>query len=91
MHSNPSNALTPPNLSMRNSASTPQLALDEHQLAIRWNLSVQTLRRWRHEQLGPTFCKLGRRITYLLDDIVAFERRVARHTRSICAGERHDD
>ena len=91
MHSNPSNALTPPNLSMRNSASTPQLALDEHQLAIRWNLSVQTLRRWRHEQLGPTFCKLGRRITYLLNDIVAFERRVARNVCSVNGGDRSDD
>ena len=67
------------------------LALDENQLAIRWNLSVQTLRRWRYEQLGPTFCKLGRRITYLLDDIVAFERRVARNVCSVNAGDHNDD
>ena len=36
-----------------------RIALDENELAIRWGLSVKTLRRWRQEQLGPVFCKLG--------------------------------
>ena len=71
--------------------SPSHVALDEAQLALRWNLSIKTLRRWRRSQLGPMFCKLGQRVTYLVHDIEAFERRVARHTRSIRAGERHDD
>ena len=56
------------------------IALDENELAIRWGLSVKTLRRWRQEQLGPIYCKLGRRVTYLLHEIEAFERRVARYS-----------
>lgn len=55
-----------------------RIALDENELAIRWGLSVKTLRRWRQEQLGPVFCKLGARVTYLVSDVEAFERRVSR-------------
>ena len=57
-----------------------RIALDENELAIRWGLSVKTLRRWRQEQLGPVFCKLGARVTYLIPEIEAFERRVSRHS-----------
>ena len=57
-----------------------RIALDENELAIRWGLSVKTLRRWRQEQLGPIYCKLGRRVTYLLHEIEAFERRVSRYS-----------
>ena len=57
-----------------------RIALDENELATRWGLSVKTLRRWRQEQLGPIYCKLGRRVTYLLHEIEAFERRVSRYS-----------
>ena len=56
------------------------IALTENELATRWGLSVKTLRRWRQEQLGPIFCKLGARVTYLVSEIEAFERRVSRHS-----------
>jgi hypothetical protein len=57
------------------------IALDENELAIRWGLSVKTLRRWRQEQLGPVYCKLGRP-GHLPDlhEVEAFERRVSRHS-----------
>ena len=58
----------------------PCIALTENELAARWRLSVKTLRRWRQEQLGPIFCKLGARVTYLVSEIEAFERRVSRHS-----------
>ena len=58
------------------------IALDENELAIRWGLSVKTLRRWRQEQLGPVFCKLGARVTYLISEVEAFERRVSRYSTS---------
>ena len=61
-------------------AASERIALDENELAIRWGLSVKTLRRWRQEQLGPIYCKLGRRVTYLLHEIEAFERRVSRYS-----------
>ncbi len=57
-----------------------RIALDENELAIRWGLSVKTLRRWRQEQLGPVFCKLGARVAYLISEIESFERRVSRHS-----------
>jgi len=57
-----------------------RIALDESELAARWGLSVKTLRRWRQEQLGPVFCKFGARVTYLISEIEAFERRVSRHS-----------
>lgn len=57
-----------------------RIALDENELAIRWGLSVKTLRRWRQEQLGPIFCKLGARVTYLISEVEAFERRVSRYS-----------
>lgn len=56
------------------------IALNEHDLAARWRLSVKTLRRWRQEHLGPAFCKLGARVIYLLSEIEAFERRCSRYT-----------
>ena len=64
----------------QHSQAGPRLALDERELAARWGLSVKTLRRWRQEQLGPVFLKLGARVTYLLPEVEAFERRVSRHS-----------
>jgi predicted site-specific integrase-resolvase len=57
-----------------------RIALDENELAARWGISVKTLRRWRQEQLGPVFCKLGARVTYLISEVEAFERRVSRYS-----------
>ena len=56
------------------------IALNEFELAARWRLSVHTLRRWRQDQLGPIFCKVGSRVTYLIAEIEAFERRVSRYS-----------
>ncbi len=57
-----------------------RIALDENELATRWGLSVKTLRRWRQDSLGPVFCKLGARVTYLISEVEAFERRVSRYS-----------
>lgn len=77
-----------PSIQSSRKASIPRmskaarLALDESELAARWGLSVKTLRRWRQEQLGPVFCKLGSRVTYLISEVEAFERRVSRYSTS---------
>lgn len=64
-------------------SNAPQrIAIDEYELAARWGLSVRTIRRWRQEHLGPVFCKLGARVTYLISEIEAFEQRNARHSTS---------
>lgn len=60
--------------------ATASVAFNEHELAVRWGLSVKTLRRWRQQQLGPVFCKLGSRVVYLITDVEAFERRSARYS-----------
>ncbi len=62
------------------SNTATRIALDEQELSQRWGLSVKTLRRWRQEQLGPIFCKMGSRVTYLIFEIEAYERRVSRHS-----------
>ena len=54
--------------------------MTEKHLADRWQVSLKTLRRWRQEQLCPIYCKHGRRVTYLLHEIEAFERRVSRYS-----------
>ena len=63
--------------------AAPHIALNESELAVRWGISVKTLRRWRQEQLGPIFCKLGARVTYLIPEVEAFERRVSRYATSV--------
>lgn len=57
-----------------------RIAIDENELSQRWGLSVKTLRRWRQEKLGPIFCKMGARVTYLIAEVEAYERRVSRHS-----------
>ncbi|WP_043679939.1 hypothetical protein [Castellaniella defragrans] len=63
-------------------SKTHRLALDEYELATRWGLSVKTLQRWRQQSLGPIFCKLGSRVTYLLCEVEAYELRVSRCSTS---------
>lgn len=57
-----------------------RIAINEHELSQRWGLSVKTLRRWRQQKLGPIFCKMGARVTYLISEVEAYERRVSRHS-----------
>lgn len=44
-------------------------------LCKRWNMtvSVKTLSRWREKQEGPPFIRLGRRILYPVDQLLAYE------------------
>lgn len=57
---------------------TTSIAIDETELATRWKLSVKTVRRWRQINLGPIFCKFGSRVVYLVSEVEAYERHVAR-------------
>lgn len=47
--------------------------LSEKLLARRWGLSHRTLERWRHDEIGPAYLKIGGRIVYRLSDIEAYE------------------
>lgn len=50
-----------------------KLNLNKNELAERWGVSPKTLQRWRTERRGPSYLKLSKRVTYPLEDILAFE------------------
>ena len=50
-----------------------KIALNETELATRWGISPKTLQRWRCEGRGPKYFKLSKRVSYPIDEILAFE------------------
>ena len=53
--------------------------LTQLDLARRWRISPRTLERWRWLGQGPCFLKIGGRVAYRLEDVLAYE-----------AAQRHD-
>lgn len=51
----------------------PDARLSQIDLANRWRMSPRTLERWRFTGEGPRFIKLGGRVIYRLEDVIAFE------------------
>jgi hypothetical protein len=47
--------------------------LDPKQLALRWNVSSLTLKKWRWNGKGPDFLKLNKKIVYPIEDVIEFE------------------
>jgi hypothetical protein len=47
--------------------------LSTEQLAARWDVTVDTIERWRSEGIGPRYQKVTRAIRYRLSDVEAFE------------------
>lgn len=58
--------------------------LSQHDVAVRWRMSVRTLERWRSLRQGPPFLKLGGRVVYRIEDIEAFEAARLEATRAVC-------
>lgn len=54
--------------------------LNQTELAARWSISARTLERWRWTGEGPAFLKIGGRVVYRLEDVLAYEQ--ARKRRS---------
>ena len=54
------------------SGNSRHQAVDEREAAKLLNLSVATLRAWRHRNVGPRFLRFGRAIRYLVADVEAF-------------------
>jgi len=48
------------------------LLLGEHDVSRVTDLSVKTLRKWRHLGRGPRFIKVGRAVRYLPADVAAW-------------------
>jgi len=55
------------------SAMLPEPAFTETELALRWNISIKTLQRWRSEERGPPYIKLSKAVRYPVDEIIAYE------------------
>lgn len=49
--------------------------LTQAEVARRWRMSGRTLERWRAESCGPVWIRIGGRILYRLEDILAYEDR----------------
>jgi predicted DNA-binding transcriptional regulator AlpA len=49
-----------------------ETAITEHEAAARLQLSVATLRAWRHRATGPPFVRFGRAVRYLSSDLDMF-------------------
>jgi len=63
--------------------------MTERQVAIRWKVSLKTLRRWRLDGQGPIWHKLFHHVRYHEADIFEFERQSAQHWIAILSnGER---
>ena len=60
--------------------------LNQKELARRWGISHRTLERWRHDDHGPAYLKIGGRIVYAVADIEAFEAARRRTTGAVSAG-----
>ncbi len=54
--------------------------LTQKELARRWTISHRTLERWRLTGQGPAFMKIGGRIIYRLEDVLAHEEAHLRQT-----------
>lgn len=61
--------------------------LNQSQLAERWDMSENTLERWRSEGIGPVFLKLPGRVLYRTEDVESFESESLRKSTSARAAE----
>ena len=57
-------------------SATGRSHLNEMELAKRWEMSHRTLQRWRMDGRGPVYLKLGKRVNYPLNAVIAFENCV---------------
>lgn len=57
--------------------------MTERQVALRWRISLKTLRRWRLDNEGPIWHKLFHHVRYHEADIIEFERQSAQHWMAI--------
>jgi hypothetical protein len=50
--------------------------LNEIELAARWGMSPKTLQRWRTQNVGPEYLKLGKKSMYPLADVEDYEKLI---------------
>ncbi|MBB78334.1 MAG: hypothetical protein CL844_04970 [Crocinitomicaceae bacterium] len=52
----------------------PKANLTPKELAEFWCMADHTLANWRHQGIGPKFTKVGARILYKVEDVIAYEK-----------------
>lgn len=52
------------------------VTLTETELATRWSMTTKTLYRWRTQNQGPKYMKLGKKILYPLAAVEAYENQI---------------
>lgn len=52
--------------------------LTQEELSQRWGVATRTLEQWRWNSRGPHYIKIGRRVSYPLKEIEAFEQKMLR-------------
>ena len=57
-------------------------ALDAESLSERWKIKRSTLDNWRSLGKGPVFTKIGGKVIYLIDDVIAYEQSARRSSTS---------
>ncbi len=71
-----SNTPQSPHPAINSLAPGDRRVLNENELAQRWGVSPKTLQRWRMEGRGPHYLKLGKRVSYPVKAVIAFENGV---------------
>lgn len=59
---------------MKNHTEIQTKFLSTYELANRWPVSERTLEGWRLRREGPGYIKLGSRVAYPIDEVVAYEQ-----------------
>ncbi len=59
--------------------------MTERQLALKWNVSLKTLQRWRQAGEGPSWHKLFRYVRYHEKDVCDFEQKSSKNLLAILA------
>jgi predicted DNA-binding transcriptional regulator AlpA len=52
------------------------VTLTETELATRWSMTTKTLYRWRTQNQGPKYMKLGKKILYPLAAVETYENQI---------------
>jgi len=59
----------------------PTKHLTQIDLARRWRMSERTLERWRWQKKGIRHLKIGGRVVYRLEDVLAYEAKALSQPR----------
>jgi predicted DNA-binding transcriptional regulator AlpA len=64
--------------------------LTETELATRWSMTTKTLYRWRTQNRGPKYMKLGKRILYPITAVESYENQIMVDVEAVTSIWSHD-